>query len=128
MTEVPLARHAGRVAAGLEQFGDRGLGRIETVSRVRSERTVDADAVRVAPGEECGPRCGADGLGDVEVGEHRASVGEAVEVWCCVALRAEDADVAVALIIGEDHDDVRQAVGGTGGERSEQTQDEGGFE
>jgi hypothetical protein len=57
-------------------------------------------------------------LGDVEVGKHRASVGEPVEVWRRVALRAEDADVAVALIIGKNDDDVRQAVGGTSGERS----------
>ena len=48
------------------------------------------------------------GAGDlrVEPGEARARVGRCVEVRC-VDLAAEGADVAVAQIVGDDHEDVR---------------------
>jgi hypothetical protein len=51
-------------------------------------------------------------LSDVEVRELRALFGETVEVGGGVALGAEDADVAVALVVGEDDYDIRRAGGG----------------
>ena len=36
------------------------------------ERTGHAEAVGIAAGQQSGPRCGADGLRDIEAGEARA--------------------------------------------------------
>jgi hypothetical protein len=46
-------------------------------------------------------------LGRVEIGEASALLGEPVEVWSLDVRRAEAAKVLVALVIGEDHDEVR---------------------
>jgi len=47
-------------------------------------------------------------LSYVEVAEDAALRGEAVEVGSDETFRAEDADVGVALVVGEDNDDVRE--------------------
>ncbi len=52
VAEVPFADHAGGVALGLEQFGERGLVGVNAVACVRPERPVDADAIGVATGEQ----------------------------------------------------------------------------
>jgi hypothetical protein len=52
----------------------------------------------------------------MEIGEHRTVAGKAVEVWRRETLRAENADVAVALVVGENHDDIREALGAAGDE------------
>ena len=42
----------------------------------------------------------------MKVREPRAFLGEAVEIWCFVTLRTKYTDVRVALVIGEDDDDI----------------------
>lgn len=54
VAEVPLARHAGGVAARFEEFGERGLGGVEAVVGLGVERAMNAEAVGVAAGEERG--------------------------------------------------------------------------
>ncbi len=66
---------------------------------------MNAETIRVATGEQAATRSRADGLGDVEVAEDAALRGEAIEIGCDEALRSEDADVSVALVVSEyDHD------------------------
>ena len=55
----------------------------------------------------------------MEICEHRTVAGEAVEVGGRETLRAENADVTVALVVGENHDDVGEAFGATGDDRGE---------
>ena len=81
---------------------------------VMVQRAVDADAVRIAAGEERRARGGAHRLRDVEVGEADALGRHAIEVGRArpgvAGARAEAADVGVAEIVGEDDDDVGQAL------------------
>jgi hypothetical protein len=51
----------------------------------------------------------------VEVGEPHALLRERVEVRRFKSFRAETADIAVTLIVGEDQDDVRRIRRGYGG-------------
>jgi hypothetical protein len=111
VTEVPLPETAGRVARILEQFGDRDLARIQAV-RVLGEDDglVEPDALGVTAGEQSGARRRAHRGRGVEIGEAHTLGGEAIEVRCLEAGRAETADVAISLVIGEDDDDVRSLV------------------
>ena len=60
----------------------------------------------VAAGHERRARRGADRLRDVEAGEARSLGRQAIEIRRLECLCAKAADVAVALIVGEDEDDV----------------------
>ena len=52
----------------------------------------------------------------MKVAENASLRGEAIEVGSDEAFRAENADVCVALIVGEDDDDVgKRGAGGGGG-------------
>ena len=66
VAEVPLAEDGGRVALRLEHFGDRHLVVVDADLGVRPERPLDADAIRVAAGQERRARRGADRLGRVK--------------------------------------------------------------
>src|SRR5688500_5017159 len=64
----------------------------------------------------------------MEIGELRAFAREPVDVWRSVPLRAEDAEVAVTLIVRENDDDVREPVGsGSGGRERAQREEEGEY-
>jgi hypothetical protein len=88
---------------------------VDAVAARRSEGAEDADAVRVAAGQQRGPGRRADGLGDVEVGEAHAVRREAVDVRGTDDLVAVAAEVGVAHVVGVHEDDVRRAVGGEEG-------------
>ena len=96
---------------------------MQAVGGVRAERAVNAEAVRVAAGQQRGARRRTDGLRDVEIGEFHPVARQAVEVRRRETLRPEDPDVAVPLVIGEDDDDVRGTLGrGGGGGGGKQTE------
>ena len=114
IAQVPLAVDGGGVVAALEDLGDQGLVGVDADLGARPECSQDTDAVRVAAGQQRGPRGRADGLGDVEVGEDAALFGHAVEVGRGVALCAKGADVGVAQVVGEDDDDVGRTHDGGG--------------
>jgi hypothetical protein len=66
-----------------------------------------SDALGVASGEESGARGCADGRGDMEVGETDAICCNGIDVRGLDGFRTEATEVAVALVIGEDDDDIR---------------------
>src|SRR5262249_33779156 len=90
----------------------------------RVECPFQADAIGVAAGQQRGPRGTADGLRDVEVGEAHAVASHLVENRRAEVLRSVAAQVAVALVVSEDEDDVRKPgrlrVGGRRRERRQQ--------
>jgi hypothetical protein len=108
--EVPLADEGGLVAGLLEQYWKGGEAAIEEsfVGGV-------ADHVGVQAGEDGRAAGGTDGVGGEVAIEAEAFVGEAVDVWCGIAIGAVGADGLGAVIIGEDEDDVG-AIGGGGGD------------
>ena len=103
---MPFAENGGGVAALFDEFGESHFVRADADFGARAERAVNAEAVWIASGEEPATGSGADGLGDVEIAEDAALGREAIEVGSDETFRAEDADVGVALVVGEDDDDV----------------------
>ena len=121
--EAPFAETAGRVARGLEEFGERdgvgGDGELALglhLAVVADERV----AGMLARHEHAAGR-GADVVAGVVVGELQALGGEAIEVGRADDFLTERAEVAVAEIVGEDEDDIGRARrrGGRGGGRRE---------
>jgi hypothetical protein len=80
VADVPFAEDSGGIALGLEYFAERGEVGFQAAG-VWGMGAEDAGAAGVTAGEEGGARSGADGLGDVEIVETRAFVGEALECW-----------------------------------------------
>ena len=117
IAEVPFAEDGGGVAALFDQFGEGHFVGADADFGARPKRAVDADAVRVAAGQQAATRGGADRLRHVEIAEDAALRGQAIEVRRDEAFRAENADIGVALVVGEDDDDVGElgAGGGAGG-------------
>lgn len=65
-----------------------------------------SDALRVASGQESGARGCADWRWDMEVREADAIFCNGVDIGCLDGFRTEATEVAVALVIGEDDDDI----------------------
>ncbi len=108
VAEVPFAKAGGGVALLLQMVGDGVLGRVQADGRSGKEHAlVHAHPFRIAAGEQCRPRRRADRRGDHEAGEPAPFSGEPVEMRRADRLRAKAPEVAVALVIGEDDDDVR---------------------
>ena len=116
--EVPLADHAGVVAAGLEQPRD-GLPR--AVEAVEHRHAVD---VRVLAGQDRRAARRADRVGHEDVVEPHALAGEAVDVRRRVHPRAVGADRVGGVVVRHDEDDVRTVGGGsrTGQDREQDRQ------
>src|SRR6186997_3012959 len=72
MAEVPLAVNGGRVALFLAEFAQQRFLSRDADGAGVVERPAEADAVRIAAGEQRRPRRGANRLGDVEAREPRA--------------------------------------------------------
>ncbi|MFT6863092.1 MAG: hypothetical protein ACJAVK_001653, partial [Akkermansiaceae bacterium] len=124
VAEVPLAEAGGGVALALEVVGDGVFGGVESFfGRREEDMLVHADALGVAAGEEGGTGGGANRGGDHEVGELAAFGGEAVDIGGLDLGGAEAAEVAVALVIGEDDDEVG-LVSGAGDEAGDQKNEE----
>ena len=112
IAEVPLAEDARGVAGGLEHLRERrGLQREPLALE---DRVSDAVLELVAAGEERAARGRARGA-DVEVREAHALGVETVHVRGLEHGVAVGGDVAVALVVGEEEDDVRALAGERGG-------------
>ena len=103
VAEVPLTKVPGAVASASERVGEGPL--VGAQQRAAADGVPDAGAIAVVAGEKAGAGGGAGGA-DVVVGEAHGVLVEAVEAGradCAVAVAAQ---VAVALVVGEDEDDV----------------------
>ena len=109
MAEVPLADAHGLVALRFQQGGERGLGLGETGLIRRHEHVGHAGSGGVAAGEQRRPRRGANGIGGIELREAHALRRHAVQVGRA-NFGAVTAEVAIAEIVGVDHDDVGRAL------------------
>ena len=125
VAEVPLADARGGVAERLEVVGDGDLFRVQAALASGKEDVLfHADALRVATGQQARPRRGADRAGDHEVGELPSLLRHPVDVRRLDRLRTEAAEVVVALVVGEDDDEVRTGRLGGGAERNENHEEE----
>ena len=126
VAEVPFAHGGGVVAFLLQQGGQIEACRLDVE---RGERAEDLMGERGAPAvATCQQRVAggrADGRGRVAVGEAAAFRGESVDGWGADQFRvgAVAAGATVAVVIGEDDDDVGP-IGGLRGQRKEQAEDE----
>lgn len=100
---VPFAEGSCGVALRLEGFGNRGFVKIETLSAGR--RTVDPAANMVASGQELGSRGGAHGTNE-EALKLRAVSRERIDMGCFEVGIAVKTQVAPALVVCEDDDDI----------------------
>ena len=87
------------VIAGRVQIPDPGMPPTVAIAH-------DAGDVRVIAGEEAGAGGGARGRGNVAVVEAQAFVYQPVEIGCVHIGEAERVDSVVALLVGDDEDDI----------------------
>ena len=117
--EMPFARDAGAVAAGLENFAEGGEFRIEDCGVLdRDELAVlRFAAIGVANGEDSMTRgvlsghqgsAGRSAIGGrgVGLGKTHSFLGEAVEVGGFVVCRSLAGEVGVAEVVGVKEDDI----------------------
>jgi hypothetical protein len=110
VAEMPFADEAGGVAVLLQQRGDGRAGGLdeEWVEGVGDATVIERRAPAVAAGDEGVARGRADGGGRVGVRETPALAREAIEIRCADECRigAVGTEAAVAVVVGEDDDDV----------------------
>ena len=126
VAEVPFADGGGVVAFLLQQGGQVEAVRLDVERRECAEDLMGKrSAPAVASGEQGVAGGGADGGRRVAVGEAAAFGGESVDGWGADQFRvgAVAAGAPVAVVVGEDHDDVGP-IGGLRGQRKEQAEDE----
>jgi len=116
--EMPFAKVAGAVAVVAEDVGHRRFVVAEHVAA--GDGAPAADAVRIAPRHQRRARRCAVAV-DVKIAEAHRLVVQSIEVGRLDHGIAVAAEVAVTLVIGNEHDDVGLGRGdGRGGQRSEQ--------
>jgi len=107
---VPLADHSGAVSSPLQPLRDEHLVEWHRDGGV----VIDAEAGLIAPGKQAGARGDALGRAHVAAGAAQTIGSQAVEMGCFEVIElALTARVRVALVVGENDDDVR-ALGGGG--------------
>ena len=104
VAEVPLSEYARGVTGGFDCLCQRGALQAEPLAFI--DRVRDAILEFVPARQQRGARRRA-GRTDLKVNEPRALGMEPVEVWRFEDRIAVAAQFAVALIVGEDKDDVR---------------------
>ena len=122
VAQVPLANHAGAVAAGGEQFSQRRLVSREAVRVSWAEGSVNPDPVGIAAGQQGRSGGRADRLGDMKIGEANALTGEPVDLRRRGNAAAVAGRVGIAHVISKDDHDVggrlpRRLPGWFGGRR-----------
>lgn len=75
---------------------------------------MNADTRGIAASQQGATGGGTDGLGDVEIAENASLRSQVVEIRGFETFRAKDPDIRVALIIGENDNEVGQRLGGAG--------------
>ena len=121
--QVPFAEYRRRIAALFHQLSQGHFIIADADLRTRPQRPMNAEPIRIASRQQRRARRRADGLGDVEIAEDSTLAGEPIEVGRLEPFGAEHADVGVALVIGEDDNDVGQGAR-FGSERGDQTDNE----
>jgi len=106
MAKVPFTVDGGIVTQRFEDFGDGGFVRVYPDFRLGAECALNSDTIRIAAGEQSGSGSRADGLSSVEVGEADAFFGHLIEIRRFDIGRAEDADILITLVVGEDNHEV----------------------
>src|SRR5207248_2068149 len=104
---VPLAEAGGGVAGGPEGFADGLFAEVEALAA--GGDAADAAARVVAAGEVLDPRRRTD-RADVEALEGSPVAGQGIDVRRVEVGVAVGAEVAPALVVGEDDDDVRPTL------------------
>src|SRR5215813_7665406 len=79
--------------------------------RALIERALNADAVRIAPGQQGRARSRTDRLRDIKIGQPRAFPSHPVEIGRSVTGGPEAANVGVAEVVCEDDYKVGRASG-----------------
>ena len=100
---VPFAEGRRDVAGGVEGVGDRLFVKVQPLGP--RAHAMDSAARMVAAGEEFGPGGRAE-RADEEAIEARTVACQAVQVGRGQVRVAVDADVAPALVVGQDHQDI----------------------
>lgn len=114
--EVPFAEAGGGVVFLSADFCECCFVGVDTDAALWSECSLDTDSDVVATGQEGCSRSGADGLGDIEIGEAAAASGEVSEVGCELGVTAKGGWVSVAHVVHENEDDIWSFFGcGEGG-------------
>ena len=114
---MPLAEEGGSVTSAFEHFGHREFLRMRhRVEAFQISGFADADGI--GAGHQRGTGNAADGL-RVKSLEHQPARRHAIQVRGFDRLGAEASEVLVALVIGEDDDDVGPRCGGVGCEREQ---------
>ena len=111
VAQVVLAELPGRVAQGLQHFGERRCRRLDPERAARGADGREAAPDRVLTGDESRTTRGARRL-RVVIREHHSFAPDAIEIRRGVThyARLEKADVRIADVVAEDDEDVR-AVG-----------------
>ena len=116
VAEMPFTDEAGGVAVLLQKRGDRGARGLdeERVEGVGNAAMVERRAPAVASGEKRITRRCADGGRRVGFGKAPALARESVKVRRANerGVGAVGTETAVAIVIGEDHDDVGRGRSG----------------
>ena len=121
IAEVPFANHHRGVADALEDLGDRDLVGIEAEIGIGRGVARVVHARRIATGHQLRARGAAERRG-VETREPNPLGREAVDVRRLNGGRTVAAEIAVALVVGEDDDDV--GLGRCGGGEGNAENDE----
>ena len=122
VAKVPLAEHASVVAGIAENRSQRDF--VGAQHGTAHDGVPDARAIGPMSGQKRGSRRGAGG-GDVVIGEADALSVQRVEIRRLQDRVSVAGEVAVALIVGDDQDDIG-ALGRVDGERADEEQEEGG--
>src|SRR5262245_6739531 len=110
---MPLPDARGGVAFCLERAGNGDFLGWETACGIPIEHAPlfaprHAGAYGQPAGQQRGPTGGANTSGHVEIGETHSFRRHAVEVWGADGGMTVAAKVAVAQVVGEDDDDIRE--------------------
>ena len=112
VSEVPLAKTGRRVALGFQVVSDGVLVGVESLGRLRKQNMlVHAHPFRIATRQQRRARGRAHGRSHHKVRKPSAFGGNAIDVRRLDLGRTETTEVAIALVIGKDNDEVRLGVG-----------------
>ena len=108
VADVVLAELAGRITKILQELRNRRVLSTETLHRAGEADLSQAGADRLLPGDEGGAASGATLLA-VEVGEHRALSGDAIDIRGAIPHHAVvvTTDVEPADVVAHDEQNVR---------------------
>ena len=101
MPQVPLASHTRGVSTRFEDLGDRRFAFGKSGFRLGPQGAVDPDSIGIAARQQRRPRCRADRLSHVKIGESPSLPCEAIEVRRVETRGAKASYVAVSLIVGK---------------------------